>query len=68
MSILADYLTRDELAAELNCCPRTVDRLRMRPDGIPYTQLGGKILFRRESVAAWIAAQERRPNPRRKAA
>lgn len=68
MSILNDYLTRDQLAAELRVCPRTVMRWQAQPDGIPYTQIGGRILYRRASVLEWLESHERRPNPRRRAA
>lgn len=65
MSILQDYLDRESLAAELHCHTRTVDRLRTGPNGLPFVQIGGRVLFRRETVKEWLAAQERRPNPRR---
>lgn len=68
MSLLQDYLTRDELTGELRVTPRTIMRWQNQPDGLPYTELGGRILYRRQTVLAWIESHERRPNQRRRAA
>ena len=68
MALLDEFITRDELAAELRVSPRTVMRWQARPDGLPYVELGGRTLYRRSSVLDWIGSHERRPNPRRKAA
>lgn len=67
-NLLSEYLNRDQLAAELRVTPRTISRWQAMPDGLPYTTLGGRILYRIPSVQAWISAREQRPNPRRKAA
>jgi excisionase family DNA binding protein len=68
MSLLADYLTREELAKELRVTPRTINRWRDMPDGIPCTEIGGRVLYRRAAIEQWLKAHERQPNPRRKAA
>ncbi len=68
MSLLQDYLTRDELAAELRVTPRTIMRWQNQPDGLPYTELGARIFYRRQTVLAWIETRERHPNQRRRAA
>lgn len=65
MSLLQDYLTRDQLASELHVTTRTVARWQDQPDGIPYVEMGGRILYRRQSILAWIESRERRPNQRR---
>lgn len=65
MSLLDEYLTRDQLAAELRITTRTLARWQAMPNGIPTTQVGGRTLFRIESVKAWLATQERQPNKRR---
>jgi hypothetical protein len=57
-NLLADFLTQDEVAAELNVCKRTLDRWRRLDDGPPVTKLGRRILYRRASVQKWLAAQE----------
>jgi phage terminase Nu1 subunit (DNA packaging protein) len=65
--ILDDYLTRDQLAAELNITVRTLSRWQEMPDGIPHVQVGGRVLYRISSVRAWLEAKERQPNRRRAA-
>lgn len=67
MSLLDDYLTTEELAKDLGLCARTIIRWTRKPDGLPFTQLGGRRLFKRDTVIAWIDAQERRPNASRRA-
>ena len=64
MALLDDFITRDELAAELRVSPRTVMRWQARPDGLPYVELGGRTLYRRSTILDWIGSHERRPNPR----
>lgn len=66
--ILREYLTRDQLAAELHITPRTLARWQSQPDAIPHVQMGGRILFRIDSVRAWLESRERHPNKRRMAA
>jgi helix-turn-helix protein len=56
--ILADYLTTEQLAAELNVAPLTLIRWRLQKIGPPITHLGRRILYRRSSVQAWLAARE----------
>lgn len=63
--LLDGYLTRDELAQQLGVTTRTIARWMSLPDGLPFTRIGGRLLFRTTSVRAWIEAHERRPNPRR---
>ncbi len=64
-AILDEYLTRQELARELRVASRTIIRYQNQPNGLPYTKMGGRILYRRASVLAWLQANELRPNPRR---
>jgi helix-turn-helix protein len=56
--ILEDFLTKQELAAELGRNMRTLDRWEALGIGPPRTLLGRKILYRRMSVRRWLAAQE----------
>ena len=58
-SVLSDYWDTDELAAELDVKPLTIVRWRLAKRGPPLTYLGRRILYRKESVRAWLAAQER---------
>jgi phage terminase Nu1 subunit (DNA packaging protein) len=67
--LLAGYITRADLAAQLGITERTIQNYERLPDGLPFMTMGGKIkLYRIESVAAWIAAREKSRNPRRRAA
>jgi len=68
MALLDEYLNREQLAHELKVNPRTVMRWQNLPDGLPFVELGGRILYRRASVMEWIASKERFPNRRRRAA
>jgi len=65
MPILNDFDTREEHAAKLGVSPRTLDRWRSEPDGLPYT-LGGKVpLFKDEWTRIWLEQRRRQRNPRR---
>ncbi|MBR1275621.1 AlpA family transcriptional regulator [Bradyrhizobium sp. AUGA SZCCT0283] len=61
--ILSQFLTKEELAAELGRNARTLDRWDALAIGPPRTFVGRKILYRRASLQRWLAAQE---NPSRK--
>ena len=58
VSILSEFLTKEELAAELRRNPRTLDRWAVLGMGPPRTHVGRKVLYRRASVQKWLAAQE----------
>lgn len=68
MNILADYISRQTLAEQLNVCERSIARYENAADGLPVTIVGGRKLYRLDAVRAWLAARERRPNPRRRTA
>jgi hypothetical protein len=57
--ILAEFLTKEELASELRRNPRTLDRWDVLGMGPPRTFVGRKVLYRRASVQKWLTAQER---------
>src|ERR1700726_1304547 len=59
--LLDDYLTREQLAAELDKCLRTLDRWHSMRIGPPRTMIGRVPMYRRNSVAAWIERQEKDP-------
>jgi predicted site-specific integrase-resolvase len=59
-SILDNYLSDAQLAAELGVCAKTLERWRAEGQGPPTTKLGRKILYRRASVAKWLEGQEQR--------
>lgn len=57
-SILSAYLTKEELAEQLQRNPRTLDRWAVLGMGPPRTRVGRKVLYRRRSVQKWLVAQE----------
>jgi excisionase family DNA binding protein len=59
--ILSEFLTIEELAAELGRNKRTLDRWHALGNGPPQTRVGRKVLYRRSSVQKWLAAQEQPP-------
>jgi hypothetical protein len=59
--ILSEFLTKEQLAAELGRNPRTLDRWGALGTGPPRTRVGRMVLFRRTSVQKWLAAQEQSP-------
>jgi hypothetical protein len=59
-TILDDYLTAAELAAELNLALITLSRWRMLKVGPPVTKVGKKVLYKRSSAREWLASQEQR--------
>jgi hypothetical protein len=58
-SILAEYFDPPECAAELGVSVLTLSRWRMQKKGPPVTYMGRTILYKKSSVKAWLAAQER---------
>ena len=59
--ILSEYLTKAELAAQLNRSIRSLDRWTQTGDGPPCIRLGQKSLYRREAVLEWLRGLERSP-------
>lgn len=57
-TVLAEYMTSDELASELGVCKRTLDRWHSRRIGPPRVTIGRKPLYRRGGVADWIRSRE----------
>ena len=58
VSILAEFMTMEELAAELGRNKRTLDRWDALGIGPPRTRMGRTVLYRRTSVQKWLVAQE----------
>jgi hypothetical protein len=56
--LLSEFLTKEELAAELRRNARTLDRWAALGIGPPRTCLGRTVLYRRASVERWLVAQE----------
>jgi hypothetical protein len=68
MTLLDEYLPRSALAEQLHVSERTLARYENAADGLPVTVIGGRKLYRLDAVREWLAARERRPNPRRRSA
>jgi excisionase family DNA binding protein len=58
--ILSQFLTVEELAAELGRTKPTLNRWERLGMGPPRTHIGRKVLYKRTSVEAWLARQEHR--------
>jgi predicted DNA-binding transcriptional regulator AlpA len=58
MSVLEGYISKPELAAQLQKSTRTLDRLERQRIGPPRTKVGRLILYRVDSVRDWLASQE----------
>jgi excisionase family DNA binding protein len=50
-------LTRDEAAAALKLCTRTVDKL-IRNGELPVVRIGRRVLVSVSAIEAWISRQE----------
>jgi len=62
LNLLADWISREQLAGELGLASDTLARWEARQVGPPCTRIGRKVLYRRTAVQEWISAQEQ-PNP-----
>ena len=60
--MLSEWMTRAELAAELDLTTETLCRWNSRRHGPAPTRIGRKVLYRRETVCAWLLAQEQDRN------
>ena len=58
LNLLAEWISRDQLAGELGIASDTLARWEARQLGPPCTRIGRKVLYRRASVQDWIGAQE----------
>lgn len=65
MSLLEDFFTPEQLAGELAIHVRTLRKLDERGEGPPKTPVGRKILYRKESVVAWLKSREQRRQGRK---
>ena len=58
LNLLADWISREQLARELGLTADTLARWEARRQGPPCTRIGRKTLYRRVAVQDWIRAQE----------
>lgn len=61
--LLAEFVTRDELAKILDMSPRTLYRYSTMPNGLPFVMIGGRVHYRLPSVKKWLESRENQPNP-----
>jgi hypothetical protein len=54
----AGYLTKKRTAKELGISERTLARFHTKRQGPPRIRIGKKILYRRDSLIAWLGSQE----------
>jgi hypothetical protein len=66
--VLVGYREQTQWAADAKVTPRTVDRYRAMPDGLPYVKFGGRIYIPIEESREWLRARIQRPNQRRRTA
>jgi hypothetical protein len=57
-SILSEYLTKAELAAQLHRSIRSLDRWALTGDGPPCIRIGRRSLYRRAAVVEWLRSLE----------
>ena len=56
--LLADWISREQLACALDLTTDTLSRWEARRQGPPCTRIGRKIFYRRAAIQEWIRAQE----------
>ena len=57
--VLADHLTEQELAADLDVGVRTVRRWRALRQSPPYVVIARRVYYRRGAVEEWLRKRER---------
>lgn len=57
-SLLSEYMTPAECAAELVINARTLERWARLRQGPAKTKIGNKVMYRREAVIAWLRERE----------
>ena len=62
-SVLDGYITEAELARQLNCSVRTVQRLAERDYGPPRTRVGRSIYYHCGHFREWLLKQEENREP-----
>ena len=56
--LLADWISREQLACALDLTTDTLSRWEARRQGPPCTRIGRKTFYRRVAIQEWIRAQE----------
>jgi hypothetical protein len=68
MSILEDYITEAELAAETDKTVRMLQKWRQLRVGPPWTKFGKQVIYRRAAVNDWLRSLEQQPVRNRRTA
>jgi DNA-binding transcriptional MerR regulator len=63
-SLLGDYLTRSQAASELGVTSRTLANWEAAGEGPPITRVGARVLYRKESLLAWLVSRESNREPK----
>jgi hypothetical protein len=63
---LTDFVDLEPFATEAGRHPRTVRRWMNKPDGLPYTRIGNRILVHVPTAREWLMKRMKRHNPRRR--
>ena len=58
LNLLADWISRYDLAEELMVKPDTLARWEARREGPPCVRVGRKVFYRRDAVEAWLLSRE----------
>lgn len=56
--VVEGFLRREELAKQLGCSARTIDRWQALREGPPRVRIGRTILYNVESVRVWLRSRE----------
>lgn len=56
--LLADWISREQLARALGLTVDTLSRWEARRQGPPCTRIGRKSFYRRAAIQEWILSQE----------
>ena len=56
--LLADWISRDQLAQELMVTADTLSRWEARREGPPCMRVGRKVFYRRSRVEDWLLSRE----------
>jgi hypothetical protein len=59
-SVLGDYMTREELAAEIGIQPKTLAKWANLRRGPSFVKVGRKVFYRKDAVQAWLRTNETR--------
>jgi hypothetical protein len=55
-----EYLTRPEVEREFRLRVGWLAKAAMSGEGPPYVKVGGRVLYRRATLEAWMSKHERR--------